>query len=405
MKKQNIMKGLCIACLLLCMPWTKSKAAETQQAQAHAAQDQNITVYKGQDYSRVYDYEYYVNHYPAVKRAYGEDREKTLKNFVTKGMPQARQGCASFNVKSYVFGNADLRKKYGNTFKKYYLHYQKKGYKSAARCATATGLKKMQNLHTVYKGIDYSRVYSWRYYRRKYPRLYKKFRYNDYAMLKYFVQHDYSTHVKAKKKVNASDYEAVESEKLAVKLGKTQTARKTDQILLVMNHQFSRWNKNAQGKWERDIITYCGYGKNGLSANRHEGDNTTPTGAYKVLYAFGKAANPGTKLNWKQITPNSYFSGKRDGTYNTWVESKYPIAGEHLTDYYQYEYALFFDYNRNPTVIGRGSAIFLHVKSYDHWSTAGCVSVEKEIMKKVITEASASPYIIIVPDAASLSAY
>lgn len=120
---------------------------------------------------------------------------------------------------------------------------------------------------------------------------------------------------------------------------KSKTAKKTDQILLVVGHNFSRWNKND------------------------------------------------------------------DGTYNSWVESRTKIEGEQLIDYYQYEYALFFDFNVHPTKIGKGSAIFLHVKSHRSWKTAGCVSLTRKNMIKVITGATSKPYIIIVPNAKSLKKY
>lgn len=186
-----------------------------------------------------------------------------------------------------------------------------------------------------------------------------------------------------------------------------RTAKKTDQIILVIGHQLSLWNKQEDGTWKRAWKTYCGYGKKGLvkAKKRREGSMTTPLGAFPILFGFGKAKNPGTAMEYRRITPNSYYSGARDRTYNTWVESRTPVAGEHLIDYYQYQYAMSIGFNVRPTRIGRGSAIFLHCKSKGHWYTAGCVSVKKRYMLRLLRQAADHPYIIITKKAKNLKYY
>ena len=86
------------------------------------------TVYNGIDYSLVYDYNYYVNKYSDVKKAYGIDDTAVLKHFVVHGMSEGRQASAKFNVKKYKNNYKDLRKAYGNNFKSYYEHYIKFGH-------------------------------------------------------------------------------------------------------------------------------------------------------------------------------------------------------------------------------------------------------------------------------------
>ena len=191
---------------------------------------------------------------------------------------------------------------------------------------------------------------------------------------------------------------------LAKTLKGTRTASKTGQIILVVDHNLSFWEKDEDGSWNRKISVYCGYGSNGLSDDRTEGDRTTPIGAFPILHGFGTAENPGSSLQYKKITGNSYWSGERS-TYNQWVESPRRISGEHLIDYYQYKYAMAIGFNRDPVVYKKGSAIFLHCKSYDHWSTAGCVSVEEPVMKQLLQMSHNGVYILIVPDRADISAY
>lgn len=193
-------------------------------------------------------------------------------------------------------------------------------------------------------------------------------------------------------------------EQTARLLSNSSTAAKTGQIILVVDHSLSFWEKDQSGNWVKKLSVYCGYGSNGLNDDRHEGDRTTPIGSFRILHGFGTADNPGSSMQYRKITRNSYWSGEYN-TYNQWVESIRPVAGEHLIDYYQYKYAMAIGFNRNPTVYKKGSAIFLHCKSYDHWSTAGCVSVEESVMKKLLQMSRNGVYMIIVREQNDIASY
>lgn len=186
----------------------------------------------------------------------------------------------------------------------------------------------------------------------------------------------------------------------------SETAKKTDQIITVVGHDLTFWQKQSDGSWTSGTTYYCGYGKNGFSEaeSRVMGDKTTPKGSFPLTYAFGKAENPGTSMTYRSITPNSYLSSERD-TYNTWVESETNVIGEHLTDYYQYKYAVNIGFNIDPVVYGRGAGIFLHCKSYDHWYTSGCVSLEEENMVTVLKQLKDGAYMIIVEYKSELKNY
>ena len=204
--------------------------------------------------------------------------------------------------------------------------------------------------------------------------------------------------------VSAVTRDEAELAETARLLKKSQTGGKTSQIILVVDHNLSFWEKGKSGDWTRKLSVYCGYGSNGLNADRHEGDRTTPIGSFPILHGFGIADNPGSTLKYRKITSNSYWSGEYS-TYNQWVESARPVAGEHLINYYQYKYAMAIGFNRNPVVYKKGSAIFLHCKSYDHWSTAGCVSVEESVMKKLLQMSRNGVYMIIVRQRGDIASY
>ena len=165
------------------------KTAETKKAAY-------VTVYGGVDYAAVYDFNYYMKKYPSLKAKYGANPKGALRYFVKYGMKKMHRASASFNVKSYVNEYASLRRKYGTTWKKYYLHYINVGRKKGWH---GTGCAKMKNALTVYKGKNYKKIYNFRYYISRYPAIKKKYQYDDYGALKYFVKYGRKKGQKAKK--------------------------------------------------------------------------------------------------------------------------------------------------------------------------------------------------------------
>ena len=192
---------------------------------------------------------------------------------------------------------------------------------------------------------------------------------------------------------------------LAYLVDRTAAAGKTNQIIVVVDHNLTLWERTG-GSWSKTLDVYAGYGYNGLKANRTEGDGTTPIGSFPLLYAFGRDANPGTSMEYRKITSNSYFSSASNSTYNTWVESSSPVTGEHLIDYanLQYRYAMVIGFNIDPVVRGKGSAIFLHCKG-STWNTAGCVSVAQSDMLTLLDRVNNGAWIIIVKNASDLTSY
>lgn len=144
------------------------------------------TVYNGVDYSAVYDYNYYVNRYSDIKKAYGIDDAKVLQHFVNNGMKEKRQGSASFEVQSYYNKYQDLRRAYGSNWKSYYLHYINCGKKEGR---TATGVTTLQNPITTYNGVNYSAVYDYNYYLSKYADIKRAYEGDENKVLQHFVNY------------------------------------------------------------------------------------------------------------------------------------------------------------------------------------------------------------------------
>jgi L,D-peptidoglycan transpeptidase YkuD (ErfK/YbiS/YcfS/YnhG family) len=133
-------------------------------------------------------------------------------------------------------------------------------------------------------------------------------------------------------------------------------------------------------------------GRNGVKRNRREGDGTTPLGSFGISGAFGVAESPRVVLPYRRVKDGDcWISDVTDGFYNQWVTRKQ--CGRQNEDLRRialvgpYQLALTTDYNSSPIVVGKGSAIFIHVHAHDGAGrtkpTSGCVSVSRSVMKKL----------------------
>lgn len=133
--------------------------------------------------------------------------------------------------------------------------------------------------------------------------------------------------------------------------------------------------KTVSGPWTARV------GWAGLSANRREGDGTTPVGTFGIGDTmYGAGPDPGVHFRYHRIVCGDYWvEDARSPAYNTFQHytcgTKPPfMARDGLWQKPRpYRHLAFIRYNAAPVVAGRGSAIFLHVSSGD--ATNGCVSL------------------------------
>ncbi|MFC8509095.1 L,D-transpeptidase [Streptomyces sp. NPDC057411] len=151
------------------------------------------------------------------------------------------------------------------------------------------------------------------------------------------------------------------------------------------------WWDRRDGRWVRAGSAPARFGAKGLAegAGRRQGTNTTPTGLYRLPYAFGvRPAPAGTAYRYARVTDRSWWcQDNASRAYNRWVEGLpkdcRAAESEHLVAYRtQYAYALVIGFNYDRPVRGRGAGIFLHVDGPG--ATAGCVSVPRDAMRRVL---------------------
>ncbi|MCF6526195.1 L,D-transpeptidase family protein [Streptomyces sp. JJ36] len=155
------------------------------------------------------------------------------------------------------------------------------------------------------------------------------------------------------------------------------------------------WAKGSSG-WKKAFSTSSGrVGSNGVTpgSTRQQGTWTTPSGTYTITEGFGVessgTAMPYTVVNdshWWVQDPESDFYNQM----HTEEGADFPLTesgdrgSEHLVNYpHRYANALVIDFNRWPAVPGRGAGIFLHINGSG--ATAGCVSVPRATMERIMT--------------------
>ena len=161
-------------------------------------------VYKGIDYTSVFDADYYLNRYTDIKKAYGTNGDKALAHFANFGMKEGRQGSSAFSVKSYMNLYPDLRRTFGTNMKGYYMHYANYGYKEHR---VATGYDdRMIGAQTKYNGKDYSSVYDFNYYISKNPDVVRVYGYDENKVLAHFVNFGMKEGRSAKESFSVKSY-------------------------------------------------------------------------------------------------------------------------------------------------------------------------------------------------------
>jgi len=133
----------------------------------------------------------------------------------------------------------------------------------------------------------------------------------------------------------------------------------------------------------------CSLGKNGISNKKKEGDGITPRGTFKLtklFYREDKIKNIRTNIKRVKIKRNmGLCDDPQSKFYNKLV--KLPSKFSHEKLYRKdniYNIAVVLDYNLNPIIKNKGSAIFIHVAKKNYKATQGCIGLKQKELIKLI---------------------
>lgn len=116
-----------------------------------------------------------------------------------------------------------------------------------------------------------------------------------------------------------------------------------------------------------------------------EGDGKSPTGIFSLGTAFGDNASTITKMPYRLTTEDDFWvDDVRSPDYNRWIKGRPQAASVEKMKRSDglYRYGIVIEYNMDPIVRGKGSAIFIHRWQGKGKSTRGCLAMpEHQILR------------------------
>jgi len=133
----------------------------------------------------------------------------------------------------------------------------------------------------------------------------------------------------------------------------------------------------------------CALGKRGIGYKKKEGDLITPVGKYKIkyiLYRKDRIKKIYSKIKTIVIKKNmAWCNDPESKDYNKLIKLPSDFSFENLYKKENiYDIVLVLDYNMNPIIKNKGSAIFIHVAKKNYKKTEGCMALRKIHLLKII---------------------
>jgi L,D-peptidoglycan transpeptidase YkuD (ErfK/YbiS/YcfS/YnhG family) len=135
----------------------------------------------------------------------------------------------------------------------------------------------------------------------------------------------------------------------------------------------------------------CALGKAGVNKKIKEGDGITPKGVFKITKIYYRADKIKViKTNIKKIKITKKMGWCDDPVsrfYNQQI--KLPSKFSHEKLYRNddlYDLIAVLNYNTNPIIRNKGSAIFMHVAKSSYKKTKGCITLKKDDLIKIVMQ-------------------
>jgi L,D-peptidoglycan transpeptidase YkuD (ErfK/YbiS/YcfS/YnhG family) len=139
----------------------------------------------------------------------------------------------------------------------------------------------------------------------------------------------------------------------------------------------------------KNFIFRCALGKNSVKKKMQEGDNITPKGIFKITkiyYRQDKIKKIKTLIKKIKIRKEmGWCDDPRSIFYNKQIKlpSKFSYERLYRKDHI-YDLLAVLNYNTNPVIKNKGSAIFMHIAKKNYSPTAGCVALKKNDLIKLL---------------------
>ena len=151
-------------------------------------------------------------------------------------------------------------------------------------------------------------------------------------------------------------------------------------MILVNQNNFLTYNKKHYK---------CSLGINGLNQSKIEGDKSTPIGTFSLGNLFvrtDRIKNLKTNFNYISIDETMAWSDDSNSKdYNKLIK----VTNSHKEIMYRndniYDLILVINYNIHPIIPSKGSAIFIHISKANYSPTQGCIALNRDDFKEILT--------------------
>ena len=159
------------------------------------------------------------------------------------------------------------------------------------------------------------------------------------------------------------------------------------------------FNKYTADLFYKNFRFICKIGFAGISKKKIEGDGVTPLGIFRLLsiyYREDRVGNIFTKLPKYKINRHMGWSDDpKDPQYNKLVRIPRKFGFEKVFRKDKaYDIIIITDFNSNPVVPNKGSAIFIHCDNGSE-HTHGCVSLKKRDILRILPNLSLKSRLIV----------
>ena len=141
----------------------------------------------------------------------------------------------------------------------------------------------------------------------------------------------------------------------------------------------------------KNLKFQCALGTAGIKNKKMEGDNITPKGIFEIIkmyYRADKIKDIRTSIKKIKIKKNmGWCDDPNSRFYNRQIKLPTKVGHEKLfRNDDLYDLVLVLNYNINPIIKNKGSAIFLHVSTKNLDSTKGCIAIKKKNLITLLAE-------------------
>ena len=149
-------------------------------------------------------------------------------------------------------------------------------------------------------------------------------------------------------------------------------------------------NKTGYLKY-KNLKFRCSLGKGGVGKKEIERDNITPVGNYKLVNFFfrkDKINKINSKIKFDEIKKNmGWCDDPKSKKYNQLIKLPSKFSYEKLfRKDHLYDLVMVLNYNMNPIIKNKGSAIFIHLATKYYNPTRGCIGLKKIDMIELVTK-------------------